>query len=217
MGNNCNKFSELVNANKRKFSNEHIYRINDNNYLFEGFPRGRSVNSPIWYSTKEGIKFYNQTRNNSTQIDFILNTGNYYFINFADNEDNLNFDLLFRFMSFLNVSGEIKNLFDNDERKSILELDRELFEKFIKKLEECQINDICGFYLGMSKYFYNEYSPHIFYPEYILIANKQREILTQTNLELDSIKFEPPPPSSKKRKRMPEEEDKNNKKKVVIN
>lgn len=104
-------------------------------------------------------------------------------------------------MSLLYVSDKIKNQFIFNQRNSITELDRELFEIFIQKLEECKINDICGFYMGKSQYFHSDFdpAPHIFHPEYILIANKQPNILTSNTVELDNIALEENPPKRPKR------------------
>ena len=202
MGNSCNRFEELVSANKRKFVNEKIYRINNSKYLNNGLPTGINDNSPIWYSTEEGINFYRnkQVRPNSIEISFYLNTNNLFLINLADEDDNLNFSLLYDFMNILSISDEIKNQFEYNERNSITELDRKLFEEFIKQLEICEINDICGFYLGKSKYFYDDINPHIFHQEYILIANKQSEILTkiEKNTKKRKLNSDEPPNNKKK-------------------
>lgn len=194
---NCDKFKNLVNENKKEFINEEVYRVNDEFFLStDGFPIGRLENSPIWYSTREGIELYKNPsmRGNSKPITFILNTNptpntsKYFFIDLSDEENNLNYDLLNKFMDILNVRNAIKKQFENNQRKSDTDLDRELFQVFINKLKSCNISDICGFYIGKSLYnFPYAMFPDIFHPEYVIIANKQQEILSSPGLDIDSI------------------------------
>jgi hypothetical protein len=234
---NCDKFKNLVNENKKEFINEEVYRVNDEFFLStDGFPIGRLENSPIWYSTREGIELYinPSMRGNSKPITFILNTNptpnasKYFFIDLSDEENNLNYDLLNKFMDILNVRNAIKKQFENNQRKSDTDLDRELFQVFINKLESCNISDICGFYIGESLYnFPYAMFPDIFHPEYVIIANKQREILSSPGLNMNSIDIQfVEPTKTKKRKKTndpnePNEAKKNKKtkggKKIIKN
>jgi len=86
-------------------------------------------------------------------------------------------------MELLNISNDIQQMFINGERNSDTKKDMILFKTFIDKLEQCNINYICGFYVGWSTFAYKGGSgeQHTFHPEYIIISNKQSSVLKKNN------------------------------------